>query len=105
MVLSLLDFKIFRMRAFVYWSFYIGDTQNITQAGLHRQYTASMDAKLEPGPAGASVPRLLGTNNLVTASLEVRGGRRGARQMSWRDRDRTVCISQPVQKYFKFNTL
>ena len=42
----------------------------------------------------------IGINNLVTASLEVRGGRRGARQMSWGDRDRTVCISQPVQEYF-----
>ena len=59
MVLSPLDFKIFRRRAFVYWSFYIGDTQNITQAGLHRQYTASMDTRLEPGAAGTPVPRLL----------------------------------------------
>lgn len=100
MVLSPLDFKAFRMRAFVYRSFYIGDTQNIAQAGLHRQYTASMDTKLEPGPAGLTVSRLLGNNNLVTASLEVRGGRRGARQLSWGDRDRTVCISQPVQEYF-----
>ena len=100
MVLSPLDFKTFGMRAFVYRSFYIGDTQNIAQAGLHRQDTASMDTKLEPGPAGPPHAQTVGINNLVTASLEVRGGRRGARQMSWGDRDRTVCISQPVQEYF-----